>query len=38
MIKVLKQTAASVTQLTIVGNDTGATASITINNNLVTLA
>ena len=38
MIKVLKHTAASVTQLTIVGNDTGATASITINNNLVTLA
>jgi len=38
MIKVLKQTAASVTQLTIVGNDTGATASITINNNLVTVA
>ena len=37
-IKVLKQTAASVTQLTIVGNDTGATASITINNNLVTVA
>jgi len=37
MIKVLKQTAASVTQLTIVGNDTGATASITINNNLVTV-
>mgnify|MGYP001229193114 FL=1 len=37
MIKVLKQTAASVTQLTIVGNDTGATASITINNNLVTI-
>ena len=36
-IKVLKQTAASVTQLTIVGNDTGATASITINNNLVTI-
>ena len=36
-IKVLKQTAASVTQLTIVGNDTGATASITINNNLVTV-
>jgi len=37
-IKVLKQTAASVTQLTIVGNDTGATSSVPINNNLVTVA
>ena len=33
-ISVLKVNVPSVTQLTIVGNDTGATASITITNNL----
>ena len=36
-IKVLKQSAPTVTQLTIVGNDTGATSSVPITNNLVTV-
>jgi hypothetical protein len=37
-IKVKKLGSAKSTQLTIIGNDTGATASVTIQNNLINVA